>query len=69
MRARPSDAKLVRLTRVLQGKYAVSVKDVARIMRVSHRQAQRYVARLQEENIIFLKYRQRYNYYALRRNK
>jgi Mn-dependent DtxR family transcriptional regulator len=64
-----SDGRLMRLTRILQGKYAVSVKDVARIMRVSHRQAQRYVARLQEEDIIFLKYRQRYNYYAIRRGK
>ena len=69
MRACPSDAKLVRLARILQGKYAVSVKDVARIMRVSHRQAHRYVARLQEQGIIFLKYRKRYNYYAIERKK
>jgi Mn-dependent DtxR family transcriptional regulator len=69
MRACPSNARLVRLTRILQGKYAVSVKDVARIMKVSVVQARRYVSRLEEQGIIFLKYRKRYNYYAIRRGK
>jgi predicted transcriptional regulator len=69
MRASRSKPKLVRLVRILKGKYAVSVKDIARITGVSHRQAQTYVALLQNEGIIFLKYRQRYNYYALRRNE
>jgi Mn-dependent DtxR family transcriptional regulator len=70
MRAKPSDGRSLRLTRVLQGKYAVSVKDVARIMKVSHRQAQRYVEKLQQEGVIFVKYKkQRSNFYAIRRNK
>ena len=70
MRAKPTDGKMVRLTRLLETRYAVSVRDVARIMKVSHITAMRYVIRLQNEGFIFLKYRQRrFNYYAIRRNK
>jgi len=70
MRSRPTDGTARRLTRILTGKYAVSIKDVARLLGVSHRHAERYVSRLQAEGIIFLRYRQqRYNYYSIRRNK
>ena len=70
MRTRPSDGRLMRLTRILETKYAVSVKDVARIMKVSRTTAVRYVARLEEAGVVFVKYKQRrYNYYAIRRNK
>lgn len=70
MRAKPTDGKMMRLTRLLETRYAVSVRDVARIMKVSHITAMRYVIRLQNEGVIFLKYRQRrFNYYAIRRNK
>lgn len=70
MRAKPTDGKMVRLTRLLETRYAVSVRDVARIMKVSHITAMRYVIRLQNEGVIFLKYRQRrFNYYAIRRNR
>ena len=70
MRARPSDGKLVRLTRVLESKYALSIRDVARIMRVSRATAVRYMTRLEEAGVVFVKYKQRrYNYYAIRRNE
>ena len=70
MRARPSDGKLVRLTRVLETKYALSIRDVARIMRVSRATAVRYMTRLEEAGVVFVKYKQRrYNYYAIRRNE
>lgn len=70
MRSKPTDGKMVRLTRLLETRYAVSVRDVARIMKVSHITAMRYVIRLQNEGVIFLKYRQRrFNYYAIRRNR
>jgi predicted ArsR family transcriptional regulator len=70
VRARPSDGKLVRLTRVLETKYALSIRDVARIMRVSRATAVRYMTRLEEAGVVFVKYKQRrYNYYAIRRNE
>jgi predicted ArsR family transcriptional regulator len=70
VRARPSDGKLVRLTRVLESKYALSIRDVARIMRVSRATAVRYMTRLEEAGVVFVKYKQRrYNYYAIRRNE
>jgi predicted ArsR family transcriptional regulator len=70
VRTRPSDGKLVRLTRVLETKYALSIRDVARIMRVSRATAVRYMTRLEEAGVVFVKYKQRrYNYYAIRRNE
>jgi|APCry1669189534_1035231.scaffolds.fasta_scaffold02924_7 biotin operon repressor len=70
MRSKPTDGTARRLTAKLQGKYAVSVKDVARLLGISDRHAERYISRLQAEGIIFLRYRQRrYNYYSIRRNK
>jgi len=55
---------------VLQGKYAVNIKDVARLMRLRVRQARYYVGVLTKEGKIYVRYKQdRYNYYALRRGK
>jgi predicted ArsR family transcriptional regulator len=68
-RSKPTDGTTVRLTRILRGKYAVSVKDVARILRISDRHAWRFISRLEAEGVIELRYRQRYNYYSVRRNK
>lgn len=45
----------------------MSVKDVARNLRISDRQAWRYIARLLAEDKIYLRYRQQNNYYSLRR--
>jgi len=69
-RAKPSNGKKVRLIRVMEGKYAVNIKDVARLMRLRLRQARYYVSVLTKEGRIYVRYKQdRYNYYALRRGK
>lgn len=68
-RSKPTDGTTVRLTRILKGKYAVSVKDVARILRISQRHAWRFISRLEAEGVIELRYRQRHNYYSVRRDK
>jgi len=69
MRSRPTDGTARRLTRILNGKYAVCVKDVARLLHISDRHAWRFIDRLVKEGVIELRYRQRYNYYSVRRNK
>jgi predicted ArsR family transcriptional regulator len=68
-RSKPTDGTTVRLMRILKGKYAVSVKDVARILHISDRHAWRFISRLEAEGVIELRYRQRYNYYSIRRDK
>ncbi len=69
-RAKPSNGKKMRLVRVLHGKYAVNIKDIARLMRLRLRQARYYVSVLTKEGKIYVRYKQdRYNYYALRRGK
>jgi predicted ArsR family transcriptional regulator len=69
-RAKPSNGKKLRLIRVLGGKYAVNVKDVAKLMRIRIRQARYYISVLTKEGKIYVRYKQdRYNYYALRRGK
>ena len=71
MRAKPSDALLVRLLRTLKGRYSFSVKDVAKILKRSVRSAERYVAMMNKINAIELRYRgtDRYYYYRIRRKK
>lgn len=70
MRSRPTDGTARRLTRIVNGKYAVSVKDVARLLHMSDRHAWRFIDRLVKEGVIELRYRQRrYNYYSVRRIK
>jgi Mn-dependent DtxR family transcriptional regulator len=70
LRSKPTDGTAIRLTKILEGKYAVNVKDVARLLRISHRHAQRFVKKLEDDGIIFYRYRQyRYKYYSIRRNK
>jgi predicted ArsR family transcriptional regulator len=52
----------------MQSKYAMSVKDVARNLRISDRHAWRYISKLEAQGLIYLRYRQRFNYYSLRKN-
>lgn len=67
-RSKPSDGKLLRLKRRMETRYALSVRDMARLLRVGERQARRYVARLLAEDAIFLRYRYcGFHYYSLRR--
>lgn len=67
MRSKPSDGKMLRLRRMLTGKYAVSIKDIARYLQVGERQAYRYLEPLIEEGHVYLRYRQHRHYYSLRR--
>ena len=67
-RTKPSDGKTRKLLRIMQGKYAMSVVDVARNLKTSRRNAWRYISKLEAEGKIYLRYRQRLNYYSLRRS-
>jgi DNA-binding transcriptional ArsR family regulator len=71
MRARPSQAKLIRLRRVLKSYYSFCLKDIARVLRLSSRSAERYLAKLLEIDAVELRYKgtDRYYYYRVRRNK
>lgn len=52
----------------MRGKFAMSVVDVARNLKTSKRNAWRYINKLEAEGKIYLRYRQRFNYYSLRRD-
>jgi len=67
-RSKPTDGTARRLKRIWDGKYAMSVRDVARNLHISERHAWRFISKLEEEDVIYLRYRQnRYNYYSLKR--
>ena len=71
MRAKPTDANAVWLTRMLKGKWSFDVRDVCRWLRCSKRTAYRYIAKLKDagviEQMLFLE--DRYYQYRVRRNK
>ena len=71
MRARPSQANLVRLLRRLEGRYAFCANDIARIMGMSIRNAIRYFDTLKQLGVVepFYAGRNRRHYYRVRRNK
>lgn len=62
---------MTRLLRTLKGRYSFNVKDVARMLRQSIRNAERYIAMMKEVDAIELRYRgtDRYYYYRVRRIK
>ena len=66
-RTRPSDGKTRKLLRIMEGKFAMSVVDVARNLKTSKRNAWRYISKLEADGCIYLRYRQRLNYYSIRR--
>jgi len=69
-KSKPSEGKKLRLIRILDRRYAVNIKDVARLMRLQLRQAKYYIGLLREEGKVYVRYKQdRFNYYALRRGK
>jgi hypothetical protein len=69
-KSKPSDGKKLRLIRMLDRRYAVNIKDVARLMRLQLRQAKYYIGVLRKEGKVYVRYKQdRFNYYALRRGK
>lgn len=68
IRSRPSDGVTRKLLRLMQSKYAMSVKDVARNLRISDRHAWRFISKLEAQGLIYLRYRQRFNYYSIRKN-
>lgn len=71
MRAKPTDANVVWLIRMLKGKWSFDVRDVCRWLKCSKRTAQRYIAKLKEvgaiEQMLFLE--DRYYQYRIRRTK
>ena len=67
MRSRPTDGTTRKLLRIMQGKYAMSVLDVARNLRISERHAWRFIDRLVNEGKIYLRYKQQRTYYSLRK--
>lgn len=67
MRSKPTDGTQRKLMRIMSGKYAMSVMDVARNLRISERHAWRFLAALEERGVIYLRYRYRRNYYSLTR--
>ena len=70
IKSKPSDGKKLRLIRMLGRRYAVNIKDVARLMRLQLRQAKYYIGVLRKEGKVYVRYKQdRFNYYALRRGK
>jgi predicted ArsR family transcriptional regulator len=67
-RSHPSDGTTRKLLRIMQGKYAMSVFDVARNLKISERQAWRYLSSLLAQGAIYVRYRQhQIYYYSLRR--
>lgn len=56
MRAKPSDAVIRRLLKNINGVYAVSVSDMAKILGKSARSAARYKDKLLELGLIRLSY-------------
>lgn len=62
---------MTRLLRTLKGRYSFSVRDVARVLRQSIRNAERYIAMMKEVDAIELRYRgtDRYYHYRVRRIK
>jgi predicted transcriptional regulator len=72
MRARPSQANMVLLMRRLEGRYAFSIKDIARTMNMSMRNATRYFAMLRQLGLIepwYLGRDDHRHYYRVRRDK
>lgn len=71
VKAKPSDANVIWLHRVLKGKWSFDVRDIRRWLRCSNRTAQRYIAKLKEidaiEQMPF--YEERYYQYRVRRKK
>lgn len=67
-RSKPSDGKRLRLLRFVRSRYAVCVADVCAFLRVGRRQAWRYIGRLQQEGLIYPRYRRgNTTYYSQRR--
>ena len=67
MRAKPSDANIAHFLNRAQGLWSFSTKDVARILEVSHRTAERYIATMRRRDKIQYKYKDACYYYEVKR--
>jgi Mn-dependent DtxR family transcriptional regulator len=67
MRAKPSDAKITSFLHTAKGWWSFSVVDVGELMGVSHRSAERYIAKMKDKGLIRLKYKDVFNYYEVKR--
>jgi predicted ArsR family transcriptional regulator len=69
-KSKSSEGKRVRLIRILEGKYAVTVKDICKLMHLKETQVRWYINSLLEEGKVYVKYTKgRLIHYALRRGK
>ena len=67
-KSRSSEGTKMRLIRMLEGKHALSVKEICKEMDLKERQARWYVAKLLEEDLIFVRYTHgKRKFYAIRR--
>lgn len=67
MRKRPTDAYRTRLLRRLQTRFAMSSAEVMEMFGSSRSTAWRMLQRLQDEGLIYLRYRDGSQYYSLKR--
>jgi Mn-dependent DtxR family transcriptional regulator len=67
MRAKPSDARITSFLHTAKGWWSFSVVDVAQIMGVGHRSAERYISKMKNKDLIRLKYKDVFNYYEVKR--
>ena len=69
-KSRSSEGTKMRLIRMLEGKHAVCIKDICKEMNLKERQARWYVAKLLEEDTVYIRYTHgRRNFYSIRRSK
>lgn len=70
MRSSPMEGTARRLTRLIGERYAMSISDVARLLKISYRHAWRYVTKLETSGKIYPRYRHdRAVYYSVRRDE
>ena len=66
-RSQPSDANICRLIRVIGIHFAVSIDDVQDILKLKPRQAGTYIRKLQNDGVLYVRYREnKKKYYSLR---
>lgn len=66
-RAQPSDAHLGKLIHHLTTHYAMSRRDVEKVLNIKPRQAWFYIDKLREDGVVFLRYKDKNRkYYSLR---
>jgi len=69
-RSKPSDGTKKRLIRIMGERYALTIKNMMKLLRLSEGQTKWYIAELKRDNTIYIKYRTGHvAHYALRREE